>query len=206
MAERARVFYYSVFRQVQLIIYCRFVIKIYAFSKRTITLKALDRLLIAFRINLSLSTPAAIKTFTETMVQVGPSVVKGVQALEIGLHRIVQARVQNQESSNSTIEAFSTGYAGAVLDDDLRLEAITCISLIMNIKAGMAVVLSTAGIIKQIVSCLSNPYGNTSGSVGGGANGKLASDIRLRTSNLLLRIKVAEVVGPLCLISDKGLR
>ncbi|KAI9336208.1 hypothetical protein DFJ73DRAFT_850689 [Zopfochytrium polystomum] len=166
-------------------------------SDRTLSLKALLRLLAQFRIHLAFATPSTIKAFTETVIPFGNSSVKGVQSLEIALNRVIQAKAQKEALKNSAQSGSANAYGDSVLDDELRLEAITCISTIMNYKVGMNAVLANPGIIKQILFCVAYP---------GDRDSSLGSGFRLRTANLRLRIKVAEVIGPLCLISDKGLR
>ncbi|KAJ3294174.1 hypothetical protein HDU76_006974, partial [Blyttiomyces sp. JEL0837] len=180
------------------------------FADRNTNMKTLFRLLTNFRIKLSLATPEGIQAFIETTAVVGSQHVKGVQSLEIALHRVnqINAQASVRPSNNNTVSSTNggsnggssgaAGYSDVVFDDELRLEAVTCISIIMNNNVGMDAVLGTPGIINQMASCLlCTPAGLGYG---------LASDARLRSSNLMMRVKVAEILGPLCLISDKGLR
>jgi hypothetical protein len=156
---------------------------------------------------LSLSHNETIKAFTETIVLVGGQDVKGVQSLEIALQRITQessvhflgASPSNAPSGYLSVSKSTRfAYADAVLGDELRLEAINCISILMNNKYGIAAVLQTPGLVHQIAFCLSlTPQAQAS---------KVGSESRVKSANLSLRMKVAEVLGPLCLLSDEGLR
>jgi hypothetical protein len=173
-------------------------------------LKGLHRILINFRIQLSISDPVAIKDFTEAVVTINDQEVHGVEALEFAMRRIGDVITASSTSSSGLVRSSSrsslnhffhnntqiAGYADAVLGDELRLEAINCISILVNYEYGMAAVLSQPGLLSQMTVCLTlTPQAQSVG-----------SESRVKSANLAMRIKVAEVLGPLCLLSEQGFR
>lgn len=181
---------------------------------RNTPLKALYRHLTAFRITLSLSTPNFIQDFTQAEVPyLEAHGVRGIRALEIVLDRVLEARrlrsispaarapgkshrAYTRYTMNKPLPQAPNGsYADAVLEDELGLETVRCIKLIMNAEVGYAAVLNCPSLMKHLAYCLAAPDLLAS-AIGG--------DIRTRRANLALRTSVAEVLGPLCLLSDNG--
>ncbi|KAJ3280744.1 hypothetical protein HK104_000433, partial [Borealophlyctis nickersoniae] len=185
-------------------------------GNRNTPLKALFRHLTAFRITLSLAGPNFIKDFTEADVPyLGPHGVHGMRALEIALDRVTElknfqgsrpAPPSSQRPPRASgnyprqpqppASGFSnTSYADAVLGDELRLEAVRCVRLIMNVEAGCAAAMACPGLVKQLVYCLATPEAGSQ---------QVGSDSRVRHATLTLKIAAADVLGPMCLLSDRG--
>ncbi|KAJ3414462.1 hypothetical protein HDV05_006555 [Chytridiales sp. JEL 0842] len=170
-------------------------------ADRNTSLKGLQRILSNFKTHLSLCNEQAIKQFTETAVVVLGQPIKGLEIFEVLLQRITEEAIASAKAVNVRNPNFSaarSGYADAVLSDELRLEAISCLQTVMNVKDGMAAALQLPSLIREIAFCMTFlPQTQLS---------KLGSESRIKSANLYLRIKVAEVLGSLCLLSDEGLR
>ncbi|KAJ3165993.1 hypothetical protein HK101_012039, partial [Irineochytrium annulatum] len=151
-------------------------------ADRTNTLKQLNRILASLGINLSLATPADVEAFVHCEVLLGSQKVRGVQSLEIAMHRITQSKALATSSSATA----SATYADSVLEDELRNEALNCAQIIMNSEEGVAAVLETPGLINQICYGLSAPIALFG-----------SRDTRRRAASLNLRINSIKALGVL---------
>ncbi|KAJ3170589.1 hypothetical protein HDU88_008491 [Geranomyces variabilis] len=190
-------------------------------ANRNTPLKALYRHLTAFRIALSLSGAAFVREVVEAEVPyLGPNGVRGVGALEIVLDRVAEAKRLRHHgglapaatpmvkgprpypgsyaaSKNAAARPGvpQASYADAVLEDELGLETVRCLKLIMNADVGCEAVLGSPSLMKQLAFCLAAPRLPTS---------SLANDARVRRANLGVRTAAAEILGPMCLLSEQG--
>ncbi|KAJ3182376.1 hypothetical protein HDU87_008540 [Geranomyces variabilis] len=189
-------------------------------ANRNTPLKALYRHLTAFRIALSLSGAAFVREVVEADVPyLGPNGVRGVGALEVVLDRVAEAKRLRHHGGLATATPMVKGprpypgsyaasknaasrpgapqasYADAVLEDELGLETVRCLKLIMNADVGCGAVLGSPSLMKQLAFCLAAPHLTTS---------SLANDARVRRANLGVRTAAAEILGPMCLLSEQG--
>ncbi|KAJ1556170.1 hypothetical protein HK405_005858 [Cladochytrium tenue] len=112
------------------------------------------------------STPDPTDEFTDADIDRALEAALSDPTINItGSARVNILRNSSMDSKRMMVKQFelkkekgpsATLLTDAVLDDELRLEAVCCISIIMNHKVGMTAVLNNPGIIKQIAFCLSN--------------------------------------------------
>ena len=77
----------------------------------------------------------------------------------------------------------------------MRLEAVRCVRLIMNVEVGCAAVMACSGLVRQLVYCLAQPQA---------LKDEIGGDKRAYNANLALKVAVADVLGPMCLLSEEG--
>ncbi|KAJ3155689.1 hypothetical protein HDU86_004158 [Geranomyces michiganensis] len=190
-------------------------------ANRNTPLKALYRHLTAFRIALSLSGPTFVREVVEADVPyLGRDGVRGVGSLEVVLDRVAEAKrlrhhgglapapivkgprpypggyaAANKQAAARSGMPQASLYADAVLEDELGLETVRCLKLIMNVDVGCEAVLESPSLMKQLAFCLAAPQLTTS---------SLGNDARVRRANLGVRTAAAEILGPMCLLSEKG--
>ncbi|KAJ3007039.1 hypothetical protein HKX48_009334, partial [Thoreauomyces humboldtii] len=186
-------------------------------ANRNTPLKSLYRHLTAFRITLSLSGHVFIRDVVDAEVPyLGTHGVRGVEALETVLDRVAEAKrlrhindaaprskrgprpyrsYTTRRESGAVGGSAAGSYADALLEDELGLETVRCLKLIMKADVGCTAVLASPSLMKQLGYCLAAPQLSSS---------NLQNDTRVRRANLGMRTAVAEILGPMCLLSEQG--
>lgn len=155
-------------------------------SNRNISMKALLRLLTAFKDTLSLESDSFIRSFVQSNVFNQEAWgISGLKTLEQAFNRM----------ENTLRGEGGTWYANAVLEDELRLEVVHCIYWIMQHGFGLISVLNSS-LIPMLIKCFEVPSPEI--------RQNLLNESKFRVSYLTLRTFIAEMLGPLCLLEEAG--
>ena len=157
---------------------------------RSISLKTLHRLITSFRLHLTLSPLSTSSTFLATTVRINPlTTITGPGALAQLLHRL-------REGTDSI---------PSDTKDEMRAEILACVALLLRCETGVETVVRTETFVYLIAACMdcSSSHSNTNSS---STNSGAAVDLRAGTARVIVLMKAAQVLGPLVLVSEEGLR
>lgn len=180
-------------------------------SNRNTSMKALYRHLQALGTCFTQQGTPFIHEFISSVVpHIGNNGISGLAAMEIALDRVcapyLQKKLKFRPSSvrhsarplpKAPQNVTHNWYADQILPDEIRLQTMKCIEMAMQSDLGMSSVLSSTGLIRQIIWCFSIPTDDM--------QLEMLTDSRLRQAYLELITIIAEIMGTAALL-DAGLK
>ncbi|KAJ3318996.1 hypothetical protein HDV06_006747 [Boothiomyces sp. JEL0866] len=173
-----------------------------------------NRHLTSLRLKLAMKNDTFLTDFVNSIVSYSGSVgVNGISTLEISLDRVCTPFYQSETLKrryyeNKTLRGGRPDtekplpltpnsipwYADSILPDELRLEVIRCVELIMKNDIGMTAILSSGGLIRQILWCYALPKPLI--------QEHMLKDQRLTNAYIELLSTISGIVGPACIVDD----
>ncbi|KAJ3252471.1 hypothetical protein HK103_001540 [Boothiomyces macroporosus] len=169
---------------------------------------------LANRLKLAMKNDNFLVDFVNSIVSYSGSIgVNGISTLEISLDRVCTPFYQSETLKRRLYESKGTKggkpdtdkplpfipgplswYADSVLPDELRLEVIRCVELIMKNDVGMTAILSSGGLIRQILWCYALPKPLI--------QEQMLKDRRLTSAYIELLSTISGIIGPACIVDD----
>ncbi|KAI8898393.1 hypothetical protein BC833DRAFT_657838 [Globomyces pollinis-pini] len=176
---------------------------IWNIADRSVSLKALLRLVSSLKVTLSLGDVDLITKFIELEIPHLSTInVTGVSCLEIALDRVCAPVMDGKSSGKKKRPNFTNSkrilpllYSDDINPDDVRLEVIQCARIITGFEFGMNSFLNSIGLLRQMIWCFAIPRMEN--------QVKLSKDTSLRLGRLGVIGLVAEIVGPACLLDQR---
>ncbi|KAJ3275705.1 hypothetical protein HDV01_007171 [Terramyces sp. JEL0728] len=178
-------------------------------ANRNISLKTLFRHLTSLRLKLAMNNDSFLVNFINTVISYSSTVgVNGISTLEISLDRVCTPFYQSETlkrrhyESNLKAGKLDTNkplpstpwYADSILPDELRLEVIRCVDIIMKNDTGMTAVLSSGGLLRQILWCQALPKPMI--------QAHILQDKRATNAYIELLYTISGIIGPACIVDD----